>query len=340
MFGPSPLKDWRDLPPGKEKYGLYMASREWALIKEAVRARSGGICERCRLVPGENVHHQTYARIYRERLEDLLHVCRPCHEFISGKSHHDPAARQPDRVKAVETPPQKPAATNGPSIRPFVIPRESITSFVDTPDRPLPVGEPLTNLLQLGGEISACVKCPLLASTRTQVVCGRGSPRARVIFIGEAPGSAEDEEGEPFVGKAGWLLQKIITRWMGLKWSDVYRTNVLKSRPPENRLPLPEEVMNCLPFLEREIAIVRPEFICLLGKVATASLLETALPMGKLRGRWHRYQGVPTLATYHPAFVLKNPACETETRDDFEVLCKAMGLPFHPSSLVAEVTQK
>ena len=135
---------------------------------------------------------------------------------------------------------------------------------------------------------------------------GVGSPTARLMFVGEAPGADEDRTGVPFVGRAGQLLTDMITKGMGLTRDEVYIANVLKSRPPENRNPLPEEVVNCLPFLERQIAIVRPEYLCILGKVAASTLLETALPLGKLRGRWHRYRGVPAVVTYHPAFLLRN----------------------------------
>ena len=115
------------------------------------------------------------------------------------------------------------------------------------------------------------------------------------MFIGEAPGADEDRLGVPFVGRAGTLLTDMITKGMGLARGDVYIANILKSRPPENRTPLPDEVAHCLPYLERQIAIIRPEFLCLLGKTAVSALLETALPMGRLRGRWHRYRGIPTV---------------------------------------------
>ena len=117
------------------------------------------------------------------------------------------------------------------------------------------------------------------------------------MFIGEAPGADEDRTGRPFVGRAGVLLTDMITKGMGLDRDDVYIANVLKSRPPENRDPLPDEVAHCLPYLERQIAIIRPEFLCLLGKLAASTLLETALPMGRLRGNWHRYRGIPAVVT-------------------------------------------
>jgi DNA polymerase len=118
----------------------------------------------------------------------------------------------------------------------------------------------------------------------------------------------------------------MITKGMGLARGDVYIANILKSRPPENRTPMPDEVAHCLPYLERQIAIVRPEFLCLLGKTAVSALLETALPMGRLRGRWHRYRGIPTVITWHPAYLLRNPAAKREAWDDLQMLMQAMGL--------------
>jgi DNA polymerase len=175
-------------------------------------------------------------------------------------------------------------------------------------------------------EVAACTRCPHLASTRTKTVFGVGSPTARLMFIGEAPGADEDRTGVPFVGRAGQLLTDMITKGMGLARDDVYIANVLKSRPPENRNPLPDEVVNCLPYLERQIAIVRPEFICMLGKVAASALLETALPLGRLRGRWHRFRGIPAIVTYHPAYLLRNPAGKKDAWEDLQMLMKAMGI--------------
>lgn len=190
----------------------------------------------------------------------------------------------------------------------------------------IPAADRPAALATLALEVSKCTRCPILASTRTQTVFGVGAPTARLMFIGEAPGADEDRTGVPFVGRAGQLLTDMITKGMGLKREDVYIANILKSRPPENRNPLPEEMANCLPFLERQIGIVRPEFLCLLGKVAASALLDTALPLGKLRGRWHRYRGIPTIVTYHPAYLLRNPASKRDSWEDLQILMKAMGI--------------
>lgn len=146
------------------------------------------------------------------------------------------------------------------------------------------------------------------------------------MFIGEAPGADEDRKGEPFVGKAGQLLTDMITKGMGLKREDVYIANILKCRPPENRTPDTEEMGRCLPYLEKQIEIIRPEFLCLLGKTAVTALMQTVMPMNRLRGKWHRYRGIPTVATWHPAYLLRTPTAKKEAWDDLQLLMYAMGL--------------
>jgi uracil-DNA glycosylase len=182
-------------------------------------------------------------------------------------------------------------------------------------------------LQQLAAVVSVCTKCTELAETRTQTVFADGSATARLMFIGEAPGADEDRQGVPFVGRAGQRLTDMITKGMGLKRQDVYIANILKCRPPENRDPTFEESSNCLGYLERQIEIVRPEFLCLLGRVAASTLLETTLSMSRLRGKWHRYRGIPTVVTYHPAYLLRSPGFKKESWEDLQMLMNAMGLP-------------
>jgi uracil-DNA glycosylase family 4 len=240
--------------------------------------------------------------------------------------------RLPVAVPVVERPASAPIA--GPSVEPPPVSAPppalaTAASLFDEPrldGTPVPAGERAVVLASLAAEVAACTKCPLLASSRTRTVFGEGSPTARLMFVGEAPGADEDRTGRPFVGRAGVLLTDMITKGMGLAREEVYIANVLKSRPPENRTPLPDEVGHCLPFLERQIDIIRPEFLCLLGKAAVSALLETALPMGRLRGRWHRYRGIPTVVTWHPAYLLRNPAAKKESWDDLQMLMKAMGI--------------
>jgi DNA polymerase len=174
-------------------------------------------------------------------------------------------------------------------------------------------------------EVAACTACRELADTRTQTVFGVGNPHARLCFLGEAPGADEDRQGEPFVGRAGQLLTKIIEACQ-LKREDVYILNVLKCRPPGNRNPLPNEVANCRGFLDRQLALIRPEFICCLGSVAAHTLLETDTPIGRLRGKLLLYRGIPVVCTYHPAYLLRNPAAKKDTWEDMKLLMRQLGV--------------
>jgi DNA polymerase len=146
------------------------------------------------------------------------------------------------------------------------------------------------------------------------------------MFIGEAPGADEDRQGKPFVGRAGQLLTDMITKGMGLDRSEVFIANVLKCRPPENRTPTLEESDNCVGYLEQQIAIIRPEFICLLGKVALLGLLKVDSTMSRARGKWYYYKGIPTIVTYHPSYLLRRPDAKREVWEDLQMLMKEMGL--------------
>src|SRR5213594_2722175 len=161
--------------------------------------------------------------------------------------------------------------------------------------------------------VRVCTKCPHLASSRTQTVFGVGNPDAELMFVGEAPGVDEDAQGEPFVGRAGQLLTKIL-KAMGLAREDVYIANILKCRPdtPEgtfgNRAPTPMEMQTCRPYLVEQIEIIQPEVLVALGAVAVEGLLGMRVTMRELRGRWHAYSGIPLMITYHPAYLLRNQA--------------------------------
>jgi uracil-DNA glycosylase family 4 len=202
------------------------------------------------------------------------------------------------------------------------------SSHFDTP--PVPVCDRPLQLSTLAAEVAVCRRCPHLADTRTQTVFGVGNPETRLMFIGEAPGFDEDRTGEPFVGRAGQLLTDMITKGMGLTREQVYIANILKCRPPENRNPLPDESNNCFGYLERQIEIIRPEFLCLLGKVAAQAILNTTQSIGKLRGKWHRYRGVAAIATYHPSYLLRTPSAKKDAWEDLQVLMKEMGLNVPP----------
>ena len=167
-------------------------------------------------------------------------------------------------------------------------------------------------------EICEC-QCCTLGKTRNNFVFGSGNPDAGIMFIGEAPGADEDAQGQPFVGKAGQLLTKIIEA-MGMRREEVYICNVLKCRPPRNRDPNPEEIASCEPYLKRQIEIVQPKIICTLGRISTQALLKTSAPMRSLRGMLHEYEGIPLIATYHPAALLRNPQWKRGTWEDVKWL--------------------
>jgi DNA polymerase len=167
----------------------------------------------------------------------------------------------------------------------------------------------------LNAAIQSCTRCTL-AQTRTLAVPGVGDPHADWLFVGEAPGANEDRVGEPFVGDAGKLLDAMMLA-IGLKRGEnVFIANVLKSRPPGNRDPQPDEIAACLPYLERQIELIKPRLIVALGRFAAQNLLATDTPIGKLRGQVHQYRGVPLVVTYHPAYLLRNPLDKAKVWED------------------------
>jgi uracil-DNA glycosylase family 4 len=195
-------------------------------------------------------------------------------------------------------------------------------------------------------DLGDCTRCPLHQQGRKQIVFGVGNPHAELMFVGEGPGADEDEQGEPFVGRAGQLLTNMITNGMGLRREDVYIANVVKCRPPQNRTPLPEECATCSPFLMRQIAVVRPKAIVALGAVAAKTLLGVNDTMANLRGRMYDFSpAVPRTApeydagysaqlavTYHPAYLLRDPRQKKETWKDLQMVMRFLGLPMPPKS--------
>ncbi len=174
------------------------------------------------------------------------------------------------------------------------------------PARPHGEAESAGSLDELAAMVSQCHRCGL-CETRTQTVFGSGNPQASLVFVGEAPGEEEDKQGLPFVGKAGQLLTTIIEhpRSMGMRREDVYICNVLKCRPPGNRNPGVEEMRECEPYLVRQLQMIQPKVICALGGYAAKQLLKTEDPVGRLRGKWHLYHGIPVRVTYHPSYLLR-----------------------------------
>lgn len=182
------------------------------------------------------------------------------------------------------------------------------------PRSPLPTVD-LEDWDGLAASVAACTRCDL-HKTRTQGVLGVGDHNADWLIVGEAPGAEEDRQGQPFVGQAGKLLDAMLAAIGQARGRNVYIANVLKSRPPGNRDPKPEEVSACLPYLERQIDLIRPKIILALGRFAAQSLLLTDTPIGRLRGRVHEYRGVPLVVTYHPAYLLRNPADKAKVWED------------------------
>ncbi|MGD8226900.1 MAG: uracil-DNA glycosylase [Desulfobacteraceae bacterium] len=172
--------------------------------------------------------------------------------------------------------------------------------------------------------IEDCKRCKL-GDGRTNVVFGEGSPEARLVFVGEGPGREEDEAGYPFVGEAGRLLTKII-KAMGLSREEVYICNVVKCRPPKNRDPEQDEIETCLPFLKAQLDLIRPQVICTLGRIAAQALLGREFKITRERGRWHSFMNIPLMATYHPAYLLRNPSAKRQVWDDIQKIMKHMGL--------------
>lgn len=209
---------------------------------------------------------------------------------------------------------------------PVVLPSAAVSS-----ETPSPAGaeeDRRRGLTVLATEISGCTRCPELASTRKQTVFGVGRIGAELCFVGEAPGADEDQQGEPFVGAAGQLLNRIIMA-CGFTREEVYICNTIKCRPPGNRTPLPNETGNCRDFFERQLTLIQPKFLCALGSTAAQAVLQTTLAIGKLRGRFHDYKGIPVVVTYHPAYLLphRNPGAKKDVWEDMKMLLARMGRP-------------
>ncbi len=241
-----------------------------------------------------------------------------------GAPHHQVAdlARQArellgqvreSRWPGFEPPARHPAAR--PTTAPFLKPAAAVR---EEPG-------PWNSLEQIEQAVSVCTRCPLHA-TRTQTVPGEGAAKARLMFVGEAPGADEDRLGRPFVGAAGQLLDKMIVA-MGLARDQVFIANILKCRPPGNRDPLEHEVAACLPYLIAQISLIGPEVICALGRHASHALLERKDSLGKLRGRFFDYRGTPLLPTFHPSYLLRTPTDKGAAWKDLQLIMRRLDLP-------------
>src|SRR6202142_1875935 len=224
------------------------------------------------------------------------------------------------------------AATAEPQPEPM--PRKAIA--------PLPVADlsatpesnasdPAEALRLIREDLGDCTRCVLHKQGRKQIVFGVGNPHAELMFIGEAPGADEDQQGEPFVGRAGQLLNNMI-KAMGLRREDIYIANIIKCRPPGNRTPERDECETCSPFLMRQIATIKPKVLVALGAVAAKTLLAINAPMSELRGQWYDFRGTKLAVTYHPAFLLRDPRQKKEAWKDLQMVMKDLGLVAPPRS--------
>jgi uracil-DNA glycosylase len=234
------------------------------------------------------------------------------------------AASEPVMPKR-ELKPPPPASPTTDEPAPLLIPPPSVPSF----DAPLlPREQKIVRLQQMDtGEVKVCTRCRLHA-TRTNTVFGEGDPDAPIFFIGEGPGENEDLQGRPFVGRAGQLLDRMIAG-MGLKREQVYIANIVKCRPPNNRVPGTDEVDTCTPYLERQLEIVRPRVIVTLGRPATTYMLNTKLAMNRLRGQWQTWRGIKLMPTFHPSYVLRTYTEEVRAAvwSDLKKVLVELGMP-------------
>jgi uracil-DNA glycosylase family 4 len=208
---------------------------------------------------------------------------------------------------------------------PAATPCPRSASLFESARSSLPRDERQEKLQILASRVTQCTRCAELSETRTQTVFGVGNPEAKIMFLGEAPGADEDRQGEPFVGAAGQLLNRILEACK-LKRSDVYICNILRCRPPGNRTPAPEEAANCREYLDGQIEIVDPDYIVCLGSVAAKNLLGSMESIGKLRGRFFNYGRAKVVCTYHPAYLLRNPAAKKDVWTDMKLLMHDFGV--------------
>lgn len=261
---------------------------------------------------------------YRDRLvsEQVVTTSESvCAEPIDQISQAPAAAGQRDAGSSLVFSPKTPisAAAVAAARSSAVISAASAPSLFEASDRI--EGDTLQLVRETIGD---CTRCKL-HKTRTNIVFGVGSVKAQLVFVGEGPGRDEDMKGEPFVGRAGKLLTQMIEA-MGLRREDVYICNVVKCRPPENRLPEKDEITTCSPFLFRQIDVIRPKVICCLGSCASQTLLQTTQGISRFRGEWFDFRGSKLIATYHPAYLLRNPNAKGEVWKDLQKVMAVLGL--------------
>ncbi len=302
-------------------------------------------------------------RMLRQKLEDLrragvTHIPADVSDLVAAIAQPAKAETAPKKSAAIASPvrepvsrtpssaasPSRPAATPEPRSKaapPATAPlpvRQLSQPTADLPKRfsadmsdaqrpcsNLSRSERETQLTSLAGRVAACRLCQELADTRTQTVFGVGNPEAEIMFIGEAPGADEDRQGEPFVGRAGKLLNDIITA-SKLTREEIYICNILRCRPPGNRTPNPQEAANCREFLDGQIEIVNPKYIVCWGSCAAHNLLDTKAAIGKMRGEFFDYKGIKVLCTYHPSYLLRQPSAKKQVWEDMKFFRADMGV--------------
>jgi uracil-DNA glycosylase family 4 len=253
-----------------------------------------------------------------EQVKDWL---RYGEELGLGPYYRDRAAlhqpSEPVSIETVESAPVEMVAAAAPA--PAIVAPASLPSLFESIDR---IAD--DTLLRIRDDIGDCTRCKLHKG-RTNIVFGVGNPKAELMFVGEGPGHDEDIKGEPFVGRAGKLLTQMIEA-MSLHREDVYIANVVKCRPPENRLPEKDEITTCSPFLMRQIDVIKPKVVCCLGSCAAQTLLQTTQGISRFRGEWFDFRGAKLIATYHPAYLLRNPPAKSEVWKDLQKVMAVLGL--------------
>ena len=242
------------------------------------------------------------------------------------------AAVEPSALTSRE-PTAPPAGESPPTLLPTLpkyeasqaqAPQAAVTGIWNTPSQDFVSRQ--TAFESLNAQVIACRKCEDIVCRRQRTVFGVGPVTARIVMFGEAPGADEDRIGEPFVGAAGQLMDKILVA-SGLKREDVYIMNSLKCRPPNNRTPADTEIENCRPFFETQLETIQPEYIVCWGSIAVRAVLKSTESVGRLRGKFHSYRGAKVLVTYHPAYLLRNPDAKRLTWEDMKMLMREIGIP-------------
>ena len=258
---------------------------------------------------------------YRYRCAMQFFASQPSPESPQDLSHYSqPVHQEQPLPKPLAKPAfQKPAPTAPPKLAPLPLPTPVGPSLFDAADK---IKD--DTLLRIREDLGECTRCKLNKHRHT-IVFGDGNPKAELVFIGEGPGADEDAQGLPFVGRAGKLLTQMIEA-MGLLRKDVYICNVVKCRPPENRQPEDDEISTCSPFLLRQLEVISPKVIVCLGAVAAKTLLQTNRGISHFRGQWLEYRGSKLMATYHPAYLLRNPNAKPEVWKDLQKVMAVLGL--------------